>query len=58
MKNTKTIMHPFHPQTWVKIENRARMEGKTPEAVAAFLLARGVGLIPRKAGLIPQRAAK
>ena len=47
MKNqTKTFKHFFHPQTWVKIENRARKEGKTPEAVAAFILSRRVGLIP------------
>ena len=42
----KTISHLFKPQTWVKIENRARLEGKTPEAVAVFILTRGVGLIP------------
>ena len=47
MKNIKTFKHLFHPQTWVKIENRAQLEGKTPEAVAAFLLTRGVGLIPK-----------
>ena len=46
MKNTKTFKHLFNPQTWVKIENRAKQEGKTPEAVAAFILSRRVGLIP------------
>ena len=46
MKNTKTIKHLFNPQTWVKIENRAKREGKTPEAVAAFILSERVGLIP------------
>ena len=47
MKNQiKTFKHFFHPQTWVKIENRARKEKKTPEAVAAFILSRRVGLIP------------
>ena len=46
MKNTKSIKHKFNPQTWVKIENRARQDGKTPEAVAAFILARRVGLMP------------
>lgn len=40
------IKHRFNPQTWVKIENRAAKEGKTPEAVAAFILAKRVGLIP------------
>lgn len=49
MKSIVNIKHLFHPQTWVKIENRARKEGKTPEAVALFLLSQGVGLIPRKA---------
>ena len=44
----KSIKHAFAPSTWVKIENRARQQGKTPEAVAAFILARGVGLIPTK----------
>ena len=46
MKNTKTIKHLFNPQTWVKIENRAKKEGKTPEAVAAFILSERVGLMP------------
>ncbi len=46
MKNTKSFTHLFNPQTWVKIENRARREGKTPEAVAVFILSRRVGLIP------------
>ena len=46
MKSTKTLKHLFNPQTWVKIENRAKHEGKTPEAVAAFILSRRVGLIP------------
>ena len=43
---TKNFKHLFHPQTWVKIENRAKREGKTPEAVAAFILSRRLGLIP------------
>ena len=43
---TKNFKHYFAPQTWVKIENRARKEGKTPEAVAAFILSQRVGLIP------------
>ena len=42
----KQINHRFNPQTWVKIENRAAQEGKTPEAVVAFILAKRVGLIP------------
>lgn len=46
MNTTKTFRHLFTPQTWVKIENRAKREGKTPEAVARFILSRGVGLIP------------
>ena len=46
MKTTKTFRHLFNPQTWVKIENRAKREGKTPEAVARFILSRRVGLIP------------
>lgn len=46
--NSKNIKHRFNPQTWVKIENRARKEGKTPEAVAVFILSQRVGLIPRK----------
>ena len=48
--NAKNFKHRFNPQTWVKIENRARKEGKTPEAVAAFILARRVGLIPKAPG--------
>lgn len=51
-KTTKSFKHCFSPSTWVKIENRARLEGKTPEAVAVFLLSKGIGLIP------PARAAK
>ncbi len=46
MNTTKTFRHLFNPQTWVKIENRAKREGKTPEAVARFILSRRVGLIP------------
>jgi len=46
MKNTKSFKHLFSPQTWVKIENRAKREGKTPEAVAAFILSERVGLMP------------
>ncbi len=46
MNTTKTFRHLFNPQTWVKIENRAKLEGKTPEAVARFILSRRVGLIP------------
>ena len=46
MKNIKTFKHLFTPQTWVKIENRAKREGKAPEAVAAFILSEQVGLIP------------
>ena len=42
MKNFK---HRFNPQTWVKLENRARKEGKTPEAVALLILSRRVGLM-------------
>ncbi len=49
MKNTIEFRHLFNPQTWVKIENRARREGKTPEAVAAFILSRRVGLIRQAA---------
>lgn len=45
MKNKKTIKHLFNPQTWVKIENRAKQEGKTPEAVAVFILSERVGLM-------------
>jgi hypothetical protein len=44
--NTVEVAHLFNPQTWVKIENRARQEGKTPEAVALFILSERVGLIP------------
>lgn len=46
MNTTKTFRHLFNPQTWVKIENRAKQEGKTPEAVAVFILSERVGLIP------------
>lgn len=46
MNNSKTFRHLFNPQTWVKIENRAKREGKTPEAVARFILSRRVGLMP------------
>lgn len=46
MNTTKTFRHLFTPQTWVKIENRAKREGKTPEAVARFILSRRVGLMP------------
>lgn len=46
MNTSKTIKHLFNPQTWVKIENRAKREGKTPEAVAVFILSQRVGLIP------------
>lgn len=43
----KNFKHRFNPATWVKIENRAKLEGKTPEEVATFILAERVGLIPR-----------
>lgn len=43
----KNITHRFNPQTWVKIENRARKEGKTPEAVALLILSERVGLTPK-----------
>jgi len=43
---TKNFKHGFRPATWVKIENRAKKEGKTPEEVAAFILSQRVGLIP------------
>ena len=33
----------LNPRTQVKIEKRARLEGKTPEAVAAFILDSWVG---------------
>ena len=46
--DTKNFKHRFNPQTWVKIENRARKEGKTPEAVAAFILSQRAGLMPSK----------
>jgi len=46
MNTTKTFRHLFNPQTWVKIENRAKREGKAPEAVARFILSQRVGLIP------------
>ena len=46
MKTIKSFKHLFTPQTWVKIENRAKREGKTPEAVAAFILSKRVGLMP------------
>lgn len=46
MNTTKTFRHLFNPQTWVKIENRAKRDGKTPEDVARFILSRRVGLIP------------
>lgn len=45
----KNLKHLFKPSTWVKIENRAKQEGKTPEAIAVFILSRGVGLIPHPA---------
>ena len=45
MKKIKTFKHLFNPQTWVKIENRAKREGKSPEAIAAFILSDRVGLI-------------
>ena len=47
----KKLKHLFKPSTWIKIENRAKKEGKTPEAIASFILSRGVGLIPRSAVL-------
>lgn len=43
----KNLKHRFNPATWIKIENRAKREGKTPEAVAAFILSERVGLIPK-----------
>ena len=43
MKSIVNIKHLFHPQTWVKIENRAQKEGKSPEAVALFILSQGGG---------------
>ena len=46
MNTAKTFKHLFNPQTWVKIENRAKREGKTPEAVAVFILSQRVGLMP------------
>lgn len=49
----KSFKHRFHPTTWVKIENRAKREGRTPEEVAAFILAERVGLIPRGAKANP-----
>lgn len=42
------IRHLFNLETWVKIEERARREGETPEAVALFILAERVGLIPQQ----------
>ena len=35
-------------RTQVKIEKRARLEGKTPEAVAAFILDKWVGVTQKK----------
>lgn len=42
------VRHLFDLDTWVKIEARAAREGKTPEAVALFILSERVGLIPRR----------
>ena len=42
----KELQHLFDLETWVKIEERARLEGSTPEAVAVFILSGGVGLTP------------
>ena len=47
-RGTQDIFSP-DVETWVKIENRAKREGKTPESVAAFILSRRVGLIPQGA---------
>lgn len=44
-----SVRHLFTPSTWVKIENRARLEKKSPQAVAVFILAERVGLIPNVA---------
>lgn len=41
---TIDIRHLFDIDTWVKIEARARKEGKSPEAVALIILSEGVGL--------------
>ena len=43
MKNKKTIKHLFNPQTWVKIENRAKQEGKTPGSRSSFYFVRTGG---------------
>ena len=43
---TKAIKHCFNVRTWIKIENRARREGKTPEAVASLFLDKRVGVTP------------
>lgn len=49
MQTKKDIRHLFRPSTWVKIENRAKREGKTPAQVVDFILANGVGLMPKLA---------
>lgn len=38
------------PRTQVRIENRARKEGKTPEAVAVFILEKRVGVTRKQKG--------
>ena len=40
---TAVTFEQLNPRTQVKIEKRARREGKTPEAVAAFILDNWVG---------------
>lgn len=40
----KNFKHRFSPTTWVKIENRAKQEGKTPEEVAVIILSERVSL--------------
>jgi len=45
--NAVELRHLFDLETWVKIETRAAREGKTPEAVAVFILSERVGLIPQ-----------
>ena len=40
---TSVTFEQLNPRTQVKIEKRALREGKTPEAVAAFILENWVG---------------
>lgn len=42
--DTKTISSEIDVRVWIKIENRARREGKSPEEVASLFLDERVGV--------------